>query len=87
MSEMNEFTEAMMSVAQEAVDLWDEGHDAETGPNPPVPWNMERVSRGSVWQNDWDKKTQFQRQMEIDQQGQQNILNHLPGYVGRNGIG
>ena len=87
MSVKTEFTEAMMSVAQEAVDLWDEGHDAETGPNPPVPFGEERVSSNAVWQNDWAKKTQFQRQMEIDQQGQQNILNHMPGYAGGNGIG
>jgi len=87
MSVMNEFTEVFQKLAQEAVDLWDVGYDAEHSTNPPVPWNMERVSRGSVWQNDWDKKTPFQRQMEIDQQGQQNILNHLPGYAGRNEIG
>ena len=87
MSVKNQFTEAMLNVATEVVDYWDAGAVAEKGPNPPVKWGEERVSSKSVWMNDWEKKTQFQRQMEIDEQGSQAILNHMPGYAGRNGIG
>ena len=87
MSVKNQFTEAMLNVAAEFGDYWDAGADAEKGSNPPVKWGEERVSSKSVWMNDWEKKTQFQRQMEIDDQGSQAILNHMPGYAGRNGIG
>ena len=86
MSVKNQFTEAMLNVATEVVDYWDAGADAEKGPNPPVKWGEERGSSKSVWMNDWEKKTQFQRQMEIDEQGSQAILNRMPGYAGRNGI-
>ena len=87
MSVKNQFTEAMLNVANEFNELFDAGSEAEKGPNPPVKWGEERVSSKSVWHNDWQKKTQFQRQMEIDEQGSQAILNHMPGYAGRNGIG
>jgi len=87
MSVKNQFTEAMLNVANEFNELFNAGAEAEKGPNPPVPFGHERVSSKSVWQNDWAKKTPFQRQMEIDEQGPQNILNHMPGYAGGNGIG
>ncbi len=87
MSVKNQFTEAMLNVANEFNELFDAGSEAEKGPNPPVKWGEERVSSKSVWHNDWAKKTQFQRQMEIDEQGPQAILNHMPGYAGGNGIG
>jgi len=86
MSVKNQFTEAMLNVANEFNELFDAGSEAEKGPNPPVKWGAERVSSKSVWHNDWAKKTQFQRQMEIDEQGPQAILNHMPGYAGGNGI-
>ena len=86
MSVKNQFTEAMLNVANEFNELFDAGAEAEKGPNPPVKWGEERVSSKSVWHNDWAKKTQFQRQMEIDEQGPQAILNHMPGYAGGNGI-
>jgi len=86
MSVKNQFTEAMLNVANEFNELFDAGSEAEKGPNPPVKWGEERVSSKSVWHNDWAKKTQFQRQMEIDEQGPQAILNHMPGYAGGNGI-
>ena len=82
MSEINQFTEAMLNVASEFSELFDAGAAAEKGPNPPPKYGHERMSNKSSWNKDWANKTPFQRQMEIDEQGQQTILNNLNGYAG-----
>ena len=83
MSVMNQFTEAMLNVAGEFNELFDAGVNAEKGPNPPVKYGHERMSSKSSWKTSWDNMTPFQRQMEIDEQGQDAILNNIEGYVGR----
>ena len=83
MSVKNQFTEAMLNVAGEFNDLFDAGANAETGPNPPVKYGHEKMSSKSSWKTSWDNMTPFQRQMEIDEQGQDAILNNVEGYVGR----
>ena len=83
MSVMNQFTEAMLNVAGEFNELFDAGANAEKGPNPPVKYGHERMSSKSSWKTSWDNMTPFQRQMEIDDQGQDAILNNVEGYVGR----
>jgi hypothetical protein len=84
MSVKNQFTEAMLNVAGEFNDLFEAGAEAEKGPNPPVPFGEERLSSKVNWQNDWAKKTPFQRTMELDSQGQGAILGNLQGYNGGN---
>jgi len=81
MSEINQFTEAMLNVASEFSELFDAGAAAEKSVNPPVKYGHEKMSSKSSWNSDWAKKTPFQRQMEIDDQGQQAILNNLNGYA------
>ena len=83
MSVMNQFTEAMLNVAGEFNELFDAGANAENGQNPPVPFGHERMSGKAAWQPSWQNMTPFQRQMEIDEQGQDAILNNVQGYVGR----
>ena len=83
MSVKNQFTEAMLNVAGEFNDLFEAGSDAEKGPNPPIKYGQEKMSSKSSWQTSWQNMTPFQRQMEIDEQGQDAILNHTEGYVGR----
>ena len=83
MSVMNQFTEAMLNVAGEFNELFDAGANAEKGQNPPVPFGHERMSGKAAWQTSWQNMTPFQRQMEIDEQGQDAILNNIQGYVGR----
>ena len=83
MSVKNQFTEAMLNVAGEFNDLFEAGSSAEKGPNPPIKYGQEKMSSKSSWNTDWANKTPFQRQMEIDEQGQDAILNHTEGYVGR----
>jgi len=83
MSVKNQFTEAMLNVAGEFNDLFEAGAEAEKGPNPPVKYGQEKMSSKAVWNTDWANKTPFQRQMEIDEQGQDAVLNNVQGYVGR----
>ena len=80
MSVKNQFTEAMLNVAGEFNDLFEAGSSAEKGPNPPIKYGQEKMSSKSSWNTDWANKTPFQRQMEIDEQGQQAILNNVNGY-------
>ena len=82
MSEINQFTEAMLNVASEFGELFDAGAAAEKGTNPPPKYGHEKMSSKASWNSDWANKTPFQRQMEIDDQGQQAILNNLNGYAG-----
>ena len=83
MSVKNQFTEAMLNVAGEFNDLFEAGSSAEKGPNPPIKYGQEKMSSKSIWQTSWQNMTPFQRQMEIDEQGQDAILNNVQGYVGR----
>ena len=83
MSVKNQFTEATLNVAGEFNDLFDAGANTEKGPNPPVKYGHEKMSSKSSWKTSWDNMTPFQRQMEIDEQGQDAILNNVEGYVGR----
>jgi len=83
MSVKNQFTEAMLNVAGEFNDLFDAGANAEKGPNPPVKYGNEKMSSKSSWATAWDNMTPIQRQMEIDEQGQDAIMNNVEGYVGR----
>ena len=83
MSVKNQFTEAMLNVAGEFNDLFEAGSSAEKGPNPPIKYGQEKMSSKSSWNTDWANKTPFQRQMEIDEQGQDAVLNNVQGYVGR----
>ena len=83
MSVKNQFTEAMLNVAGEFNDLFEAGSSAEKGPNPPVKYGQEKMSSKAVWNTDWANKTPFQRQMEIDEPGQDAVLNNVQGYVGR----
>ena len=80
MSVKNQFTEAMLNVAGEFNDLFEAGSSAEKGPNPPIKYGQEKMSSKASWNTDWANKTPFQRQMEIDEQGQQAILNNINGY-------
>jgi len=80
MSVKNQFTEAMLNVAGEFNDLFEAGSSAEKGPNPPIKYGQEKMSSKASWNTDWANKTPFQRQMEIDEQGQQAILNNVNGY-------
>ena len=80
MSVKNQFTEARLNVAGEFNDLFEAGSSAEKGPNPPIKYGQEKMSSKSSWNTDWANKTPFQRQMEIDEQGQQAILNNVNGY-------
>jgi hypothetical protein len=82
MSVKNQFTEAMLNVAGEFNDLFEAGSDAEKGPNPPVKYGQEKMSSKSTWQTSWQNMTPFQRQMEIDEQGQDAILGNVQGYNG-----
>ena len=82
MSVKNQFTEAMLNVAGEFNDLFEAGSSAEKGPNPPIKYGQEKMSSKSSWNTDWANKTPFQRQMEIDEQGQQAILSNVNGYGG-----
>ena len=83
MSVKNQFTEAMLNVAGEFNDLFEAGASAEKGPNPPIKYGQENMSSKSSWQTSWQNMTPFQRQMEIDEQGQDAIMNNVEGYVGR----
>ena len=83
MSVKNQFTEAMLNVAGEFNDLFEAESSAEKGPNPPVKYGHEKMSSKSSWQTSWQNMTPFQRQMEIDEQGQDAIMNNVEGYVGR----
>jgi len=83
MSVKNQFTEAMLNVAGEFNDLFEAGSSAEKGPNPPIKYGHEKMSSKSSWQTSWQNMTPFQRQMEIDEQGQDAIMNNVEGYVGR----
>jgi len=83
MSVKNQFTEAMLNVAGEFNDLFEAGAEAEKGANPPVKYGHEKMSSKSSWQTSWQNMTPFQRQMEIDEQGQDAIMNNVEGYVGR----
>ena len=83
MSVKNQFTEAMLNVAGEFNDLFEAGASAELGANPPVKYGHEKMSSTSSWQTSWQNMTPFQRQMEIDEQGQDAIMNNVQGYVGR----
>ena len=83
MSVKNQFTEAMLNVANEFNELFDAGAEAEKGPNPPIKYGQEKMSSKSSWQTSWQNMTPFQRQMEIDEQGQDAVLNNVQGYVGR----
>ena len=83
MSVKNQFTEAMLNVAGEFNDLFEAGSSAEKGPNPPIKYGQEKMSSKASWNTDWANKTPFQRQMEIDEQGQDAVLNNVQGYVGR----
>ena len=80
MSVKNQFTEAMLNVANEFNELFNAGAEAEKGPNPPIKYGQEKMSSKSSWQTSWQNMTPFQRQMEIDEQGQQSILNNVNGY-------
>ena len=82
MSVLNQFTEAMLNVAGEFNELFDAGAAAEKGPNPPVKYGQEQMSSKANWNTDWANKTPFQRQMEIDEQGQDAILANIKGYNG-----
>jgi len=73
----------VLNVAGEFNDLFEAGAEAEKGPNPPVKYGQEKMSSKAVWNTDWANKTPFQRQMEIDEQGQDAVLNNVQGYVGR----
>jgi len=84
MSVKNQFTEAMLNVAGEFNDLFEAGASAELGSNPPVKYGQEKMSSKSSWQTSWQNMTPFQRQMEIDEQGQQAILSNVNGYGGGN---
>ena len=83
MSVKNQFTEAMLNVAGEFNDLFEAGASAELGANPPIKYGQEKMSSKASWNTDWANKTPFQRQMEIDEQGQDAVLNNVQGYVGR----
>ena len=83
MSVKNQFTEAMLNVAGEFNDLFEAGASAELGSNPPIKYGHEKMSSKASWNTDWANKTPFQRQMEIDEQGQDAVLNNVQGYVGR----
>ena len=83
MSVKNQFTEAMLNVAGEFNDLFEAGASAELGSNPPIKYGQEKMSSKASWNTDWANKTPFQRQMEIDEQGQDAVLNNVQGYVGR----
>ena len=83
MSVKNQFTEAMLNVAGEFNDLFEAGASAELGSNPPIKYGQEKMSSKASWNTDSANKTPFQRQMEIDEQGQDAILNNVQGYVGR----
>ena len=83
MSVKNQFTEAMLNVAGEFNDLFEAGAEAEKGPNPPIKYGQEKMSSKSRWQTSWQNMTPFPRQMEIDEQGQDAIMNNVEGYVGR----
>ena len=79
----NQVTEAMLNVAGEFNDLFEAGASAELGSNPPIKYGQEKMSSKASWNTDWANKTPFQRQMEIDEQGQDAVLNNVEGYVGR----
>ena len=79
----NPFNQAMMNVAGELVDLTESAQNAVNGPNPPEEWGREQMKDKAAWNKDWANKTPFQRQMEIDEQGQDTILKNVNGYVGR----
>ena len=83
MSVLNQFTEAMLNVAGEFNELFDAGAAAEKSPGAPPKYGQEKMSSKAAWNTDWANKTPFQRQMEIDEQGQDAILNNVNGYVGR----
>ena len=78
----NPFNQAMMNVAGELGKLTESAQKATKGPNPPEQWGLEQMKDTAAWTKDWANKTPFQRQMEIDEQGQQAILNNMNGYVG-----
>ena len=82
MSEVNVFTQAMMNVAGDLGKYHDSAVKAERGPNPPLKFGEERMSSKANWQKDWANKTEFERTMELDRQGQGAILGNLQGYNG-----
>ena len=82
MSEMNVFTQAMMNVAGDLGKYHDAAVKAERGPKPPLKFGEERLSSKANWQVDWAGKTEFERTMELDRQGQGAILANLQGYNG-----
>ena len=83
MSVLNVFTEAMLKVADDYNQLFDAGAAAEKSPSATPKYGQEKMSSKANWNTDWANKTPFQRQMEIDEQGQDAILNNVNGYVGR----
>jgi hypothetical protein len=78
---LNPFTEAMLNVAGEVNKMFEDGAAAEKSASATPEYGKEKMDKAS-WNKDWANKTPFQRQMEIDDQGQQNILNNLNGYAG-----
>ena len=83
MSEKNHSPEGMLNGAGDFNAFSDGGENAEKGPTPPVKYGHEKMSSKSSWKTSWENMTPFQRQMEIDEQGQDAILNNVEGYVGR----
>jgi len=79
---LNQFTEAMLNVAGEYNVLFEAGAAAERSPTSTPEYGKEQMTK-AAWNKDWANKSPFQRQMEIDEQGQDTILKNVNGYVGR----
>ena len=69
----SEFTEAVLRITEEVAQAKDKSNEAD-----PVPLMTERMSM-SEGRKDFEKMSEFQRQMFLDSNGQQKLLDMVRG--------
>jgi len=69
----SEFTEAVLRITEEVAQAKDKSNEAD-----PVPLMTERMSMGDGRQ-EFEKMSEFQRQMFLDSNGQQKLLDMVRG--------
>ena len=69
----SEFTEAVLRITEEVAQAKDKSNEAD-----PVPLMTERMSMGEG-RKEFEKMSEFQRQMFLDSNGQQKLLDMVRG--------
>jgi len=69
----SEFTEAVLRITEEVAQAKDKSNEAD-----PVPLMTERMSMGDG-RKEFEKMSEFQRQMFLDSNGQQKLLDMVRG--------